>query len=121
MLGARRALARRCVPRKVKNDLTLGVCELSRTPQGRGRCPGPAHCAALGAPGMALTLRGSIGVFYDLEMAQIRILQEEGQDKSVESKATEKPPDTLLMEVEVLDKVKLEMCCSLLASTITPI
>ncbi|TRZ21536.1 hypothetical protein HGM15179_005587, partial [Zosterops borbonicus] len=54
---------------------------------------------------MALTVRGGIGVFYDLEMAQIRILQEEGQDKSAESKATEKPPDTLLVEVEVLDKI----------------
>lgn len=76
---------------------------------------------ALRAPGMALTLRDPICVFYGLETAQIHIVQEEGQDKSAESKATEKPPDTLLMEVQVLDKVKLEMCCSLLASAIAPI
>lgn len=55
---------------------------------------------------MALTLREGICVFYDLELAQIHILQEEGQEKSSEGKATEKPPDALLMEVQVLDKVK---------------
>ncbi|KAJ7401622.1 CCCTC-binding factor like protein [Pitangus sulphuratus] len=43
--------------------------------------------------GMALTLREGICVFYDLEQAQIHVLQEEGQEKSSESKATEKPPD----------------------------
>ncbi|XP_017590217.1 PREDICTED: transcriptional repressor CTCFL isoform X2 [Corvus brachyrhynchos] len=54
---------------------------------------------------MAVTLREGICVFYDLELAQIRILQEEGQEESSENKATEKPPDTLLMEVQVLDKI----------------
>lgn len=70
---------------------------------------------------MALSLRDGICVFYDLELAQIHILQEEGQEKSAESKATEKPPDTPLMEVQVLDKVKLEIWRSLLASAITSI
>ncbi|KAF4788194.1 transcriptional repressor CTCFL isoform X3 [Turdus rufiventris] len=54
---------------------------------------------------MALSLQEGICVFYDLELAQIHILQEEGQEKSAESKVTEKPPDTILMEVKVLDKI----------------
>ncbi|XP_063260985.1 transcriptional repressor CTCFL [Prinia subflava] len=54
---------------------------------------------------MALTLRAGICVFYDRGLAQIHVLQEEGQEKSAESKATEKAPDTLLME-PVPNKVK---------------
>ncbi|XP_027553025.1 transcriptional repressor CTCFL isoform X1 [Neopelma chrysocephalum] len=50
--------------------------------------------------GMALTLREGICVFYDLELAQVHVLQEEGQEKSSESKATEKPPDMLRMEID---------------------
>ncbi|RMB95869.1 hypothetical protein DUI87_27983 [Hirundo rustica rustica] len=49
---------------------------------------------------MAQTLRDGICVFYDLELAQIRVLQAEGQEKSAESKATEKSPDTLMMEID---------------------
>ncbi|XP_032931113.1 transcriptional repressor CTCFL [Catharus ustulatus] len=51
---------------------------------------------------MALSLQEGICVFYDLELAQIHILQEEGQEKSAESKVTEKPPDAILMEVKQL-------------------
>ncbi|XP_058706643.1 transcriptional repressor CTCFL isoform X1 [Poecile atricapillus] len=47
---------------------------------------------------MALSLRDGICVLYDLELEQIR--QEQGQEKSAESKETEKPPDTLLMEID---------------------
>lgn len=75
--------------------------------------PGPGQ--AVLPPSMALSLQEGICVFYDLELAQIHILQEEGQEKSAESKVTEKPPDTLLMEVKVLDKVKLEIWCSILS------
>ncbi|XP_077643195.1 transcriptional repressor CTCFL [Lonchura striata] len=40
--------------------------------------------------------------FHDWELLQICLLQKEGQEMSAGSQATEKPPDTLLMEVQQL-------------------
>ncbi|KAM9260593.1 LOW QUALITY PROTEIN: transcriptional repressor CTCFL [Cariama cristata] len=52
--------------------------------------------------GMAVSVREGICVFYDLGLTQINSLQERGA-KSSESKPTEKPPDMLLTEIQVLD------------------
>ncbi|XP_064247486.1 transcriptional repressor CTCFL isoform X4 [Passer domesticus] len=49
---------------------------------------------------MALTPRDGTRVFHDLELVQIRVIQEEGQGKSAGSKAAEKAADTLLMEID---------------------
>ncbi|OWK59090.1 Transcriptional repressor CTCF [Lonchura striata] len=38
--------------------------------------------------------------FHDWELLQICLLQKEGQEMSAGSQATEKPPDTLLMEID---------------------
>ncbi|XP_032838399.2 transcriptional repressor CTCFL isoform X2 [Tyto alba] len=52
--------------------------------------------------GMALSVQEGIGVFYDLGLMPLNILQEEGQAESSESKPTEKPPDMQLMEIQQL-------------------
>lgn len=57
--------------------------------------------------GTAVTAREGICAFYDLGLTQINVLQEKGQAKSSESKRTEEPPDMLLIEVQVLDVVKM--------------
>ncbi|KAM4762666.1 transcriptional repressor CTCFL [Cyanocitta cristata] len=113
--GDRRAGGTRVRPsgprllRRVKDtDPTLGVPEGEEDVEGACRAlAGPVAPPGLGRavahslpPGMAVTLREGICVFYDLELAQIHILQEEGQEESSENKATEKPPDTLLMEID---------------------
>lgn len=60
--------------------------------------------------GMAVSVREGICVFYDLGLTQINVLQEKGQATNSESKPTEKPPDILLIEVQVLDVVKMAVC-----------
>lgn len=60
--------------------------------------------------GMAVSVQEGIRVFYDVGLAQINVLQEKGQANSSESEPTEKPPDMLLIEVQVLDVVKMAIC-----------
>lgn len=98
----------RCVGRGAGSAGSPRDARPGRAGGGGAAGAGPGRAAVHSVrPGMALTLRDGTCVFYDLELAQAHILQEEGLEKSAESKAAEKPPDTLLMEVQVPDKVKI--------------
>lgn len=56
---------------------------------------------------MAVSMQEGICVFYYLGLTQINVLQDRGQAESSESKPTEKSPDRPLIEVQVLDVMKM--------------
>lgn len=118
--GEKHLLPLQTVCLKAEEEDLEGVCQITAHPQ-----KGVEMAALAGAvvlqpvvqqgqgvlhnvlAGTALNVQEGICVFCDLGLTQINIWQEKGQAKSSESKPTEKPPDVLLIEVQVLDVVKM--------------